>query len=124
MTLSHTVRMSLRLMALALGLVLLAVPALRAADSAPALPVTTSFEKVTGAEGAPYVLTIKNTSQDTLTVTAKVLLSVTFHAENKARNLPAQGIDAGKEWKISDLSADDKVILSAPGFATLEVTVP
>jgi len=115
MTISHTVRMSLRLMALALGLALLA---------APALPVTTSFEKVAGTEGAPYVLMVKNTSQDTLTVTAKVLLSVTFHAENKARNLPAQGIEAGKEWKISDLSADDKVILSAPGFATLEVTVP
>jgi hypothetical protein len=124
MTTSHTVKLSLRLMALALGLVLLGAPALRAADAAPALPVTTSFEKVTGAEGAPYVLTIKNTSQDSLTVTAKVLLSVTFHAENKARNLPAQTIDAGKEWKISDLSADDKVILSAPGFATLEVTVP
>ena len=124
MTISHTVRMSLRLMALALGLALLAAPALRAADAAPALPVTTSFEKVAGTEGAPYVLTVKNTSQDTLTVTAKVLLSVTFHAENKARNLPAQGIEAGKEWKISDLSADDKVILSAPGFATLEVTVP
>ena len=124
MTISHTVRMSLRLMALALGLALLAAPALRAADAAPALPVTTSFEKVAGTEGAPYVLMVKNTSQDTLTVTAKVLLGVTFHAENKARNLPAQGIEAGKEWKISDLSADDKVILSAPGFATLEVTVP
>jgi hypothetical protein len=124
MILSPTVRMSLRLMALAFGLALLAAPALRADATAPALPVTTSFEKVAGVEGAPYVLTVKNTSQDTLTVTAKVLLSVTFHAENKARNLPPQGIDAGKEWKVSDLSADDKVILSAPGFAPLEVTVP
>ena len=124
MTISHTVRMSLRLAALALGLAVLGAPALRAADAAPALPVTTKFDKVAGAEGAPYVLTVTNTSPDTLTVTAKVLLSVTFHAENKARNLPAQGIEAGKEWKISDLSADDKVILSAPGFAPLEVTVP
>lgn len=94
------------------------------ADKAPSLPVTSAFEKVAGAEHGPYVLKLTNTSKDALKVSVKVLLSVAFHAEAKARNLPEQAIDAGKTWTVADLSAQDKVIVTAKGFAPLELAVP
>ena len=94
------------------------------ADKAPALPLTSKFAKVTEAEGGPYVLTLTNTSDHALKVTAKILLSVSFHAESKARNLPEHTIDAGKVWTISELAANDKVILHAKDYAPLELLVP
>ena len=117
----------------ALTLAVLSAPALKAAgsatlqplaDKAPSLPVTTAFEKVKGAESGPYVLKVTNTSKDALKVTAKVLLAVAFHANDKARNLPEHAIEAGQTWSIPDLAAQDKLVITAQGFAPLELTVP
>ena len=94
------------------------------ADKAPSLPLAPTFEKVTSGENGPYVLNLKNISKDTVTVSAQVLASVTFHATAKTRNLPEHAIDPGQVWTITELAATDKVIISAKGFAPLELTVP
>lgn len=117
----------------ALLLALISMPALRAADAAatpppadqgPKLPLTATFEKVTGAENGPFVLKLKNTGTESVKVNTKILLSVVFHAENKAKKLPEHVIAAGQVWTIPDLVAADKVILTADGFAPLELVVP
>ncbi len=95
-----------------------------AAEKGKSLPVTTSFEKVKGGESGPYVLKLKNVSKDALKVSAKVLLSVAFHADSKARKVPEHVIEAGQVWSIPDLAAADKVIITAAGFDPLEVVVP
>ena len=114
---------SLTLLALACAFTLVSVPALSAAD-APALPLKATFEKTASAEGAPFVLHLKNDSKGSLKVSGKVLLAVVHHAMDKARALPEQTIAAGGVLTIKDLSADDKVLLTADGFAPLEVRVP
>jgi hypothetical protein len=93
------------------------------ADPAAKLPVSSDFKKVTG-EGGPYVLTLKNTSKSALTVKGKVLLSISFHAESKARQIPEHIIEADTVWTISELAAGDKVVLTAKDYAPLELTVP
>ena len=115
-------------------LALTAAPALQAAglttlqslaDAAPAataLPLDVKIEKVADKEKA-FVVKLTNHSKDSLKVTAKVLLAVAFHGEEKARRIPAHTIEAGKEWSIDDLAFDDHVILSADGFDTLKITV-
>ena len=117
----------------ALGLVFAPSPALRAAsttalptldDKAPSLPLTSTLDKVAGAEAGPYVLKLQNVSKDALTVSAKVLLSLPSHADRKARDVPEHVIDPGQAWTIGDLAAGDKVTITAPGFAPLELTVP
>jgi hypothetical protein len=117
----------------AIGLALVSAPALRAADSTPLqprsdqaapLPLTAAFEKVTGGETGPYVLKLTNTSKAAVSVSAKILLSVAFHADNKARTLPEHAIGAGETWTIPDLAAGDKVILTAKDFAPMELVVP
>jgi hypothetical protein len=109
------------------------IPAARAAgatavrpldDKAPSLPLTYSFEKVAEGENGPYVLKLKNTSDATITVSAQILPSVTFHANSKVRNLPEHAIDPGQVWTITELGAADKVTISAKGYAPLELTVP
>jgi hypothetical protein len=116
----------------ALGLALLPTAAVRAAsapavnaldDKAPALPLTSSFAKVDGEDG-PYVLSLKNTSDSAVKVSAKILLSVYFHADSKAKNIPVHTIEAGQVWTIPGLAANDKVTISGDGFAPLELTVP
>lgn len=97
---------------------------LQAADKAATLPLTATFEKVTGSEGAPFVLKLKNNSKETLKVSGKVLLAVVHHAMDKARVLPEQAVEAGHVMTIKDLSAEDKIVLTAPGFAPLELSVP
>jgi hypothetical protein len=123
---------ALAALALASTLALVQMPTARAAgssaltaldDKAPSLPVATSFAKADGEDG-PYVLSVKNTSGSTVNVSAKILLSVYFHADSKAKNIPAHAIDAGQTWTIPGLAATDKVTLSADGFASLELTVP
>ena len=94
------------------------------ADKAPTLPVTATFEKGANTETGPYVLKLANTSKDALTVSVKVLLSVAFHADSKARIVPEHTIAAGETWSVSGLAAADKVVVSAKGFAPLELTVP
>jgi len=117
----------------ALGLALLSAPALRAAgapalpsldDKAPALPLAATFTKVEGAEAGPYVLKLQNTSKDSLKVAARVLTSLPSHADRKTRDIPEHVIEAGQTWTISDLAASDKVTVTSPGFAPLELTVP
>jgi hypothetical protein len=100
------------------------LPALRDLDDkAPALPLAATFAKAEGEDG-PYVLSLKNTSNSTLKVSAKILLSVYFHADSKARNVPEHAVDAGQVWTIPGLAANDKVTVTADGFAPLELTVP
>ena len=120
---------------LALGcafvLAIVPTPALRAesgssqptADKAPTLPLSASFDKVAGAETAPYVLTLKNDSENPVKASAKVLLVVAFHAESKARNVSEHVIDPGKTWTIAELAKGDRVVVSAEGFAPLSLTV-
>jgi len=91
-------------------------------DKAPSLPLAASFEKA-DADTGPFVLNLKNTSAGALKVSAKVLLSVYFHADSKSRNLPEHTIDPGQVWTIPGLAASDKVVVSAAGYAPLELTV-
>jgi hypothetical protein len=93
-------------------------------DTMPAMPLVVSFDKVTGAEGGPYVLKLKNTSSDALTVSATVFPSVTIHSDTKERTLPDQVIAAGDTWSIPGLAATDKVTINSKGFAHLDITVP
>ena len=119
---SLTRRHVLLALACAFVLSLVAIPALQAADKP--LPVTATFEKVTSAEGTPFVLHLKNDSANTLKLSGKVLLSVVNHASDKARAIPEQAVDAGKVLTVAGLAGDDKVIVNAAGFAPLEVKVP
>jgi hypothetical protein len=122
---------ALLIVSCAFGLGLVAVPVLKAASpteaaadaKAPALPLKSSFEKVAGNEKGPFVLKLKNKSKVAVNVTAKVLLAVAFHGEDKARHIPAHSIAAGEVWSIADLAAEDKVVLTAEGFAPLEIVV-
>jgi hypothetical protein len=108
--------------ACALGLMLLPIASLHAADKA--LPVTTSFEKNAHADGAPIVLHVTNTSHESLALSGKVLLAVVNHAMDKARPLPEHTLKAGETLTIKELSAEDKVLLSAHGYETLTIVVP
>jgi hypothetical protein len=125
-------RASLFALGSAVALALVHLPSARAADAAaltalddkaPSLPLTATFAKSDGEDG-PYVLSLKNTSDSSVKVSAKVLLSVYFHADSKARNIPEHSIDAGQVWTILGLAANDKVSISGTGFAPLELTVP
>ena len=91
---------------------------------APVLPLSHTFEKVESAHGTPFVLKVKNDSKVTLKLSGHVLLSVVNHAMDKARPLPEHSLDAGATWTITELTADDKVILKADGYAPLEIRVP
>jgi hypothetical protein len=98
---------------------------LRALDDAlPAAPLAVTFDKVTDGEGGPYVLKLKNTSSDSITVSAKIFPSVTIHTDTKERNLPERALAAGDVWSIPGLAATDKVTVNAKGFAPLEIVVP
>jgi hypothetical protein len=117
----------------AFSLAFLSVPAASAsttpalqprADKEPSLPLSATFEKMPSSEGTPFVLKLKNDSKATLKVGGKVLLSVVNHAMDKARALPEQTLEAGQVWTIKDLSPDDKVLLTAHGFAPMEIKVP
>jgi len=126
-------RSSLFTLVCVLGLALAPFQILRAADApttppatvkAAVLPLTATFEKVTGGENGPFVLKLKNTSDHAVMVSAKILLSVVMHADTKARHVPEHAIEAGQTWSIPDLAAADKVILTAKNFAPMEVVVP
>jgi len=100
-------------------------PALRPLDAkAPSLPITAVFSKAANPDAGPYVLSLTNTSKDALTVSVRIQLSVTFHADGKVRNLSNHVIDPGQAWTIENLAATDKVTVTADGFAPLELTVP
>lgn len=126
-------RATLSALGCALSLLLIQAPVLRAADTAalsplddkaPALPLSPAFEKVANGENGPYVLKLTNISKDSIKAAAQILASVTFHATAKERNIPEQVIDPGQVWTITELAATDKIVISAKGFAPLELTVP
>lgn len=94
------------------------------ADHAKVLPLSHTFAKVESHEGTPFVLKLKNDSHDALKLHGKVLLAVVNHAMDKARKLPEQNLAAGETWTVTGLTADDKVIVSADGYADLEIRVP
>jgi hypothetical protein len=130
---SRILRAAAAALGCALGLALAQGPALRAAgsaqlrsldDKAPALPLTATFTKVDGAESGPYVLKLENVSKDTLKVTAQVLTSLPSHANRRTRDIPEHVIGPGQVWTIADLAASDRVTVTAPGYAPLELTVP
>lgn len=132
-TRSAACRTALIALGWACSLAIVQLPVLKAADAAaspppadkaPSLPLTATFEKGTAHEMGPYVLKLKNTSKDALKVSAKILLSVAFHMGSKHWDLPEHVIDPGQVWSIPDLSAGDKVTLTAQGFAPLELVVP
>ena len=123
-------RSALVFLGCAFGLLVVAIPSIRAASptlqalaDAKALPLSHSFKKVEGGEKGPFVITLKNDSDAAVKVTPKILLAVVMHAESKARHLPAHTIEAGQSWSIADLAAEDKVILTADGFAPMEIVV-
>lgn len=109
----------------ALGLGILASAAdAPAAPAAPALPVTATFVKVPGVDGPPFALTLVNTSTADLTVSGKILLSVVHHQMDKAKPIAATVLKPGAMFTIAKgLAALDKVILTADGFAPLELVV-
>lgn len=112
------------LLALGVALSLVVVPAvtMHAETAAKSLPLTHAFAKVEGEHG-PHTLKLTNTSHDALKVHVKILLSVYSHASDKAKKLPEETIAAGKDWTITNLAALDKVIISAEGYAPLELEV-
>ena len=120
------------LISLGCALVLGAIPALQAADTitptpladkAAALPLTATVTKLTDGTVPPYVLKLTNNSKAAVKVSGKVLLAVVHHNADKARILPEHVIEAGQAWTIPSLAAEDKVIVTSDGFATLEVVV-
>jgi len=113
------------------GLPFVSVSALAIDDTTPqpradavALPLSHSFEKVESAHGTPFVLKVKNDSKTSLKLSGHVLLSVVNHAMDKARPLPEHTLEAGATWTIPELTADDRVVLKADGYAPLEIRVP
>ncbi|MFZ5495432.1 MAG: hypothetical protein ACOZE5_08865 [Verrucomicrobiota bacterium] len=124
----------LSVIALTLGLALLALPAVSAAgaDTRPladqatkALPVTTTIEKgQPGPEfGGPYVLVVKNTSGAVLRLKATIAQGVVSHNRPRTFDLPEHALEAGGTWKIADLAVEDKVTLNAEGHQKLEVKI-
>jgi hypothetical protein len=116
----------------ALGLALIQVPAMRAADSTalrplddklPSLPFAASFDKADGDNG-PYVLSLKNTSGDSIKASGSVLLSVAVHNNAKTRDIPEHTVGRDEVWTIPGLAVGDKVTIVAAGFSPLELTVP
>jgi hypothetical protein len=93
-------------------------------DKAPALPLAVTFDKVANAEAGPYVLKLKNTSTEAITVSGTLYPSVGIHSDTKEKKLPEQKIEAGDTWSIPGLAATDKLKIEAKGFADLNITVP
>ncbi|HEY1793965.1 MAG TPA: hypothetical protein VGG34_13700 [Opitutaceae bacterium] len=117
-------------LSLALGLTLAsALPARADAprtaldDKAPAMPVTATFDKGTDPNLGPYILNLRNDSKDSLKVSVTIHLSVAFHASRRDRTAD-HAIDAGQIWTVQDLAANDKVTVTAGGYAPLNLTVP
>ena len=122
--LSAGLALSAALLSVASALPDQAVPESRA-DEKRTLPLAPSFSKgEPGENGGPYVLTLKNTSQAAVTVTATVLQSVVSHNRPKTFDVGPKTIEAGGSWAIPDLAVQDRVSVKGDGYETLEVTVP
>jgi hypothetical protein len=94
------------------------------ADKGAVLPVKAAFEKNPQAKTeGPFVLTLTNTSAKALKVTVSVDVSVAIHDRPKNRELGPQEIAPGKDWKIDDLVAEDRVTVKSEGFEPLKLVV-
>jgi hypothetical protein len=134
---SHSIHLAYRgvaaiALSCAFGLALIQVPAMRAADSTvmrplddklPSLPFAATFDKGDGDNG-PYILSLKNTSGDSIKASGSVLLSVAVHNNAKTRDIPEHTVGRDEVWTIPGLAAGDKVTIAASGFSPLELTVP
>jgi hypothetical protein len=108
---------------LALGLVL-PVSAQTPAEK-PALPLKVTFERDTsGKNEAPMVVHLANESKQELTVSAHIELSVVVHNRPKTRDVPAQKVPVAGAMTIENLAPEDKITLSAEGYAPMVVVVP
>lgn len=95
-----------------------------AAEAKP-LPFSTAFEKgEPGENGGPYVLVLTNTAAEALKVQGSIIWSVASHNRANTIKLPERVIEPGGTWKIADLAVEDRVVLTAEGYATLDVKVP
>lgn len=102
-----------------------ATPMAAADEKAPDLPLSASFGKgEPGENGGPYALTLTNTSDKALTVNATIIWSVASHNRARTIELPAHEVAAGGTWVIDDLAAEDRIILTAEGYAKLELKTP
>ena len=116
---------ALTLAASTLALAVMIPATVHAVAEQAALPLKASFVKDTsGKHEAPMVLNLKNESAEAVTVTTHIDLSVVVHNRPKTRDLPAQTVAAGAVLTIDNLAPEDKVTLSADGYAPLVVTVP
>lgn len=93
------------------------------ADTKASAPVTVAFEKAAGDDG-PYLMTVKNTSSDALTVQISVHQSVKSHNRPMDVNHPEETIAAGGSTTVKGLAALDKVKISAKGYSAMELVVP
>ena len=115
-----------------LSLALLPIPSAKATDSAVMLPLddhlqpvpmTSSIDKADG-ENGPYVLSLKNTSGDSIRASGTIQLSVASHGDKKTRDIAEHVVGRAEVWTIPGLAAGDKVTIMAQGFAPLEISVP
>ena len=125
-------RASLVALACSLGIALLPLPAMRAADAASLaplddhlqpVPLASSVDKADGDNG-PYVLSLKNTSGDSIRASGTVQLSVASHGDKKTRDIPEHVVGRAEVWTINGLAAGDKVTIMAQGYSPLEVSIP
>lgn len=89
------------------------------------LPLEASFGAgVPGDNSGPYAVTLTNTSDTTLAVAATITFSVQSHNRPQTMDLPAQEIAPGDTLVIDDLAAADQIVLTADGYAPMELTTP
>lgn len=119
-------------LALSLALAFFPIPAAKAAEAAAMrplddqlqpVPLTPSVDKADG-ENGPYVLSLKNSSGDSIRASGTVQLSVASHGDKKTRDIPEHVVGRAEVWAISGLAAGDKVTIMAQGFAPLVVAIP
>jgi hypothetical protein len=87
------------------------------------VPMTSSVDKADGDNG-PYVLTLKNTSNDSIRASGTVQLSVASHGDKKTRDIAEHVVGRAEVWTIPGLSAGDKVTITAEGYSPLVIPVP
>ena len=91
----------------------------------PAMPVSTAFGMGTpGDNGGPYALTLKNTSNETLTVQGTIFWSVSSHNRAQTLTVGPKTLAPGASWTINDLAVEDRIVIQALGFTKIELKTP
>ena len=85
--------------------------------------MSSSVDKADGDNG-PYVLSLKNTSGDSIRASGTVQLSVASHGDKKTRDIPEHVVGRAEVWAINGLAAGDKVTIVAQGYSPLEISIP